>query len=204
MRFSTILFPFAVLASFVLASPVEKRAAKLTAVASAAKPKGEVAAAAAKPRPGAAVHAEGTGATVAKPGTSKRSDYNELDGRGTDDAILFVFADSDCSGNFSGYYLPVDHCVCYCTTWYNSLYIWADDGLNYGVFVGTDCWGLFQSCTSAKGLVSLILILGKATLFHLSTRAITSTQAATLSLSTKRVSILYIGLMLFVLVWANI
>jgi len=102
MRFSTILFPLA-----VLASPVEERATKLTAVASAAKPKGE-AGAAAKARPGAAVHAEGTGATLAKPGTSKRSGYSELDGRGTGYATLYLFANYDCEGDFEAYSLPVD------------------------------------------------------------------------------------------------
>jgi len=152
MRFSTILFPLAVLASLVLASPIEERATKLTAVASAAKPKGE--AGAAKPRPEAAVHAEGTGATAAKPGTSKRSDSNELDRRLTDYGFFYVCTEYDCGGYCEWYYLPVDHCVCYWTIWYNSLYIAADDGLNYGVFVGTDCWGLFQSCTSSKGFTN--------------------------------------------------
>ena len=105
MRFSTILFPLAVLASLVLASPVEERATKLTAVASAAKPKGE-AGAVAKPRPGAAVHAEGTGATVAKPGTSKRSDYNELDRRGTDYGTFYLCTGYGCAGYFNAYQSP--------------------------------------------------------------------------------------------------
>jgi hypothetical protein len=181
MRFSTILFPLAVLASLVLASPVEERATKLTAVASAAKPKGE-AGVAAKPRPGAAVHAQGTGATVAKPGTSKRSDYNEFDGRHTSDTLV-VFTDYGCSGDYAAYSLPVTPCYCDWTIWYKSLYVEADNGLGYGVFVGPDCDGLFQSCTSSKGLVQLILILGKTTsLFHISTHAITSTPMAILSL----------------------
>ena len=154
MRFSTILFPLAVLASLVLASPVEERATKLTAVASAAKPKGE-ADAVAKPRPGGAVHAEGTGATLAKPGTSKRSDYNELDRRGTDYGTFYVYAGYGCTGYFNAFNLPVDHCVCYWTFSYNSVYIATKNGvgLNYGVFVGTNCYGLYHSCTYSMGLV---------------------------------------------------
>ena len=151
MRFSTILFPLAVLASLVLASPLEERATKVTAVASAAKPKGE--AGTANVRPGTAVHAEGTGATVAKPGKSKRSEYNELDGRATPYATLYVCTGYGCSGSCYWYSLPVAPWVCHWTIWYNSLYVAASDGLTYGVFVGTNCYGLFQSCTSSQGLV---------------------------------------------------
>ena len=156
MRFSTILFPLAVLASLVLASPVEERATTLAAVASAAKPKGEAGTVNVGPK-AAAVHAEGSiGATVAKPGASKRSDYNELDRRGTDYGKFWVCSGYGCTGNCYWYYLPTSHCVCWWTIWYNSLYIevdYAGVGLNYGVFAGTNCYGLFQSCTSSKGLV---------------------------------------------------
>jgi len=147
MRFSTILFPLAVLASLALASPVEveERATKVkvTAVESAAKPEGE--AVAAKPLPGAAVHAEGTGATVAKPGKSKRSDYNELDARLTEYAVLYVFTGYGCSGSFAGYSLPVDRCRCYGTIGYNSAFIAASDGLYYGVFASLNCYGTLLS-----------------------------------------------------------
>ena len=152
MRFSTILVPFAALASLVLASPLEERATKLTAVASAPQPKGGVDAVA-KPRPGGAVHAEGTGATLAKPGRSKRSDYNELDRRKTDYGTFYIYAGYGCTGYWNGISLPVTHCFCYWTFWYNSVYVAAGDGLNYGVYVAANCYGIFHSCTYSMGLV---------------------------------------------------
>src|ERR1700733_3958176 len=162
MRFSTILFPLAILASFVVASPIteeprspvpvegdnfiEKRGdhAKITAVHSAAAPKYE--AVHVIPNPGVKDnHVEGTGVTAKlPPGKSKRSDYNELDGRATPYATLVVCTGYGCRGSCYGYYLPVSPYWCYWVHWYNSLYVRASDGLTYGVFVGDYCWwGMF-------------------------------------------------------------
>jgi len=158
MRFSTILFPLAILASLVVASPIadeprspfpeggdnfiEERGdpAKLTAVHSAAAPKYE--AVHVRPNPAAeGKHVEGTGVTV-KPGKSKRSDYNELDGRVTPYATFVVCTGYGCGGYCYGYYLPVHPYTCYWVHWYNSLYVRASDGLTYGVFVGNYCRGM--------------------------------------------------------------
>ena len=144
MRFSAILFPLTILTGLILASPVEERSTGLSAVASAVKPK--FANANGQVRPSVAAHVEGGNAsnvTVTDPGVSKRADYNELTGRATPYATLVVCTGYGCSGNCYGYYLPVRPWTCYATgvTFY-SLYVWATDGLTYGVYVGPNCYGL--------------------------------------------------------------
>ena len=158
MRFSTILSSLTILASLVVASSIaeeprspvpEERGdhSKITAVHSAAEPKYE--AVHVRPNPGVKDnHVEGTGVT-GKPGKSKRSDYNELDSRRTPYATLVVCTGYGCSGPSYGYYLSVAPYWCYWVHWYwyNSLYVKANDGLTYGVFVGDWCWwGMFFLC----------------------------------------------------------
>jgi len=144
MRFSTIIFPLAILAGIVLASPLGERATgtNVTSVDGDVNPKFQPSVA--KVRPAAAVHAQGEGATGRKVGVSKRSDYNELDGRATQYAVLILCSGYSCTGNCYGYHLPLNPWTCYAPTsgWYNSLYVWAVDGLTYGVFVGTNCNGV--------------------------------------------------------------
>ena len=144
MRFSTFIFPLTILAGLVLAAPLEERGTKLTEVAGAPGP--EHGAVDGKASPASeGVHVEGgKGVTVGKPGSSKRSDYNELDGRSTPYATFYVFTGYGCRGYYYGYYLPVRPYVCYWVHSFNSFYIAASDGLTYGVFVGHYCRGVLR------------------------------------------------------------
>jgi hypothetical protein len=143
MRFSTFIFPLTILAGFVLASPLEERGTKITEVASASEPKYEaVNGKSTPPSAGAHVEGGGTGVTVEKPGKSKRSDYNELDGRSTPYGTLYVYTGYGCSGDYYGYDLPVDAYTCYWVHWFNSFKVVASSGLTYGVYVGHDCGGV--------------------------------------------------------------
>ena len=189
MRFSTIIFPLAVLAGLVLASPSGERAtsANVTPVDGDVKP--TFAPAVGKVRPAAAVHAQSEGVTGPKPGVSKRSDYNELDGRATQYAVLVLCSGYSCTGSCYGYYLPVNAWTCYGAVTYNSLYVWAVDGLTYGVYVGTNCNGQFRSYAFSERLAYLTPIVVQASLSPTWTRATTSTPRATLTSSTELVSI---------------
>ena len=116
MRFSTFIFPLTILAGLVLASPLEERGTKVTEVASASEPKyGPVSSNRTQSSEG--VHVEGgKGVTVAKPGKSKRSDYNQLDGRSTPYGVLVVCTGYGCGGDCYGYSLPVNPYICYGST----------------------------------------------------------------------------------------
>jgi len=139
MRFSTFIFPLTILAGLVLASPLEERGTRVTEVASASEPKFEASSFKSNPV-SKGVHVEGgKGVTAEKPGKSKRSDYNQLDGRSTPYATLIVCTNYGCGGDCYGYSLPVSAYVCYGVHWYNSFWIRADDGLTYGVYVGNNC-----------------------------------------------------------------
>jgi len=142
MRFSTIVFPLTILASLVLASPLGERATSTNVTSVDGDVKPQFGPAVAKVRPAAAVHAQSEGVTGRKAGVSKRSDYNELDGRAVQFAVLILCSDYNCNGSCSGYHLPVNPWTCYWGVTYNSLYVWAVDGLTYGVFVGTNCYGV--------------------------------------------------------------
>jgi len=140
MRFSTIIFPLTILAGLVLATPLNERATSVASVGGDVKP--QFGPAVGKVRPAAAVHAEGEGVTGRKVGVSKRSDHNELDGRTTQYAVLVLCSGYSCTGSCYGYHLPLNAWTCYGGITYNSLYVWAVDGLTYGVFVGTNCNGV--------------------------------------------------------------
>jgi len=144
MRFSTFIFPLTILAALVLASPLEERGTKVSEVPSVPKPKYEPVSV--KPNPASeGAHVEGgKGVTVPKPQKSKRSDYNELDGRSTPYGTLVVCTGYGCGGYCYGYSLPVRAYFCYWVQWYNSLYVWAPSGLTYGVFVGHSCGGVLR------------------------------------------------------------
>jgi hypothetical protein len=142
MHFSSIIFPVAILAGLVLASPIEERGTGLSTVESAVEPKFETAEA--EIHPSATAQIEGSDATSAKPGTSKRSEHNELADRSTSYGTLILCTGRGCSGACYGYSLPVKPYTCYGSITYNSLYVRASSGLTYGVFVGPDCRGLFK------------------------------------------------------------
>jgi len=144
MRFSTLIFPLVMLASLVLASPLEGRGTKVSEVASASEPKYEAVSVTPNPASEGAHVKGGNGVTVVKPGKSKRSDYNELDGRSTPYGTLVVCTGYGCSGSCYGYSLPVSPYVCYWVNWYNSFYISAYTGLTYGVYVGNNCGGVLR------------------------------------------------------------
>jgi len=144
MHFSTFIFPLTILAGLVLASPLEERGTKVSEVALASEPKfGAVNPESSPASEG--VHVEGgKGVTVEKPGKSKRSDYNELDGRSTPYGTLYVYTGYGCSGYYYGYSLPVRPYVCYWVHAFNSFYIRANSGLTYGVYVGHNCGGVLR------------------------------------------------------------
>ena len=144
MLFSKLILPFTILAGLVLASPLEERGTKVSEVASASKPKYEVVPVKPNPASDGTPVKGGGGVTVVKPGKSKRSDHNELDGRSTPYATFVACTGYGCSGYCYGYSLPVRAYVCYWVHWYNSFYIWASDGLTYGVYVGNTCRGVLQ------------------------------------------------------------
>lgn len=139
MHFSSFLFPLAILASFVAATPLEQpknleeRGVSASASGSPSFKAGE-----------ASVHAstnvqfEKAGVT-AEAGVSKRSDYNELTKRTTPYGTLIVCSGYNCSGNCYSYGLPVSAYTCYGVATFNSAYVAASSGLTYGVFVGPNC-----------------------------------------------------------------
>ena len=153
MRFSTFIFPLTVLAGLVLASPLEERGTRLTEVASASGPKYGTVSFKSKPSP-EGVHVQGgKGATVENPGKSKRSDYNQLDGRKTPYGVLTVCTSSDCGGDCYDNTLPVDPNICHRVHSFNSFVISASEGLTYGVYVGVDCAGVLRSHPFSERLI---------------------------------------------------
>ena len=153
MRFSTFIFPLTILAGVVLASPLEERGTSVTEVAAFVPPKHEAVSPKSNPSP-KGVHVEGgKGVTVAKPSKSKRSEYNQLDGRSTDYGTFIVYTGSGCGGDYYEYDLPVDFNTCYGVHWYNSFYISASDSLTYGVYVGHDCGGVLWSHPFSERLI---------------------------------------------------
>jgi hypothetical protein len=138
MRFSS-LFSLTVLAGLVLASPIEERGTGISPVESAVEPQFEVATA--QIHSTAAAHIEGGSSTGVKPGVSKRSEYNELEGRG---ATYFIACTGlGCTGTCYAYTLPVTPYVCYSTITYASAFVSASGGLSYGVYAALNCNGSF-------------------------------------------------------------
>lgn len=149
MHFSSLLFPLALLASFVVASPLEQRGTRVTAVDTDAAPEFQVAEASVHPSSNVQFDDDATGVT----GVSKRSDYNELTRRSTDYGTLIVCSGSGCSGSCTGYDLPPpSYGVCYRAVSFNSAYVEANDGLTYGVYVGPNCNGTF-TCQVISGVL---------------------------------------------------
>lgn len=109
MRFSTFIFPFAILAGLVLASPLEERdtSVKVSKAPSPPEPAPEAAnVETTPPSEGGRVKSGGSGVTT-DPTMSKRSDYNELDGRAVSVGTFIVCAGYGCSGYCYGYTLLV-------------------------------------------------------------------------------------------------
>lgn len=143
MRFSSIFLPLAVLSSLVLASPVvEEREKGVTVVESNARKPDFKISDDVKPVSNAKIGSDGGGngeKTGVKPGVSKRSDYNELDGRAP--VYFIACTSSGCRGSCYGYIIRRPGC--YATVRYHSAYVSSNSGLPYGVYASLNCRGLF-------------------------------------------------------------
>lgn len=139
MRFSVIFFPLALLASLTLATPIEERDVSTAVEVNAPEPKFDTGDAHLVPGTSANVEGGGGGGkTEVKQPVSKRSDYNELDGRST---VYFVACTYRGCGGCTAYYLSRPGC--YSTKTYLSAYVISDGGLPYGVYASLNCRGLF-------------------------------------------------------------
>lgn len=139
MRFSAILFPVALLASFVAASPVvEERGISLTSVGDKSVESWTPAEPHAHASSAAIASGDQKGGYTGAAPISKRSDYNALAERAN--TLLILCTGYGCGGSCYGYGLPTTPYQCYGTVAYNSLYVSNGGvGLPYGVYVGTNC-----------------------------------------------------------------
>src|ERR1700733_8903053 len=109
MRFSNIFVPLVVLFGLVLASPIEERGESVSVVEdkTPVDHKYEPGVGHIIPNPAAPI--EGGGKTEVKPGASKRSEYNQLDGRGP--AYFVACTSRGCSGECWAYTMHHPACV---------------------------------------------------------------------------------------------
>jgi hypothetical protein len=140
MRFSAIIASIALFASIVVATPVERSAA-LEAVPGVGHPANIIHAAGAV-HPTANAHADVAGGETGGL-VSKRSDYNELEGRST--IYLLLCTASNCAGYCYEYslYIPAETCYETIGLEFKSVYAYSSTGAGYGfgAFVGSDCYG---------------------------------------------------------------
>ena len=145
MRFSSILIPLATLAGLVLATPLEERGTRVTAVDSP-KPNYEPGTPKENPSP-AAAHVEGTestfrGVTGPKRGKCKRH-YNHPFHNADPNGQLIACTGYGCSGTCNGYTLPTIPGLCWWVQGFNSFYVSGSSaGLTYGLFIGVSCDGV--------------------------------------------------------------
>jgi len=141
MRFSAVLLSLALSVGLAAAGPVASDPS--ISVVKDAKP-GPYTPGESGPHPAVAggQDVEVVGPSGVTKGVSKREDYNPLDERAP--VLFIVCTGSRCNGRcYSTNLGALAFNRCYSAPAYNSFWIKSRTGLNYGVYVGSGCRGVF-------------------------------------------------------------